>query len=933
MRRVLVSLLLACAVAQLGAFDAAGQQAGVAAEQKGAEFSDALERWRKLQDVEQRIRLGEELLSTEATLATWPLEAPRAGVKAEIAFDLGTAYLARVTGERADSIEKAIAHLEAAFSGWKRETAPVDWARVHNNLAIAYTNRIRGERAGNQELAIAHLKAAEPILTRTAFPQDWGQIQNNLAVVYLGRIEGDHADNLEAGIAHFEAGLLVLTKDADPYRWAMIQHNLAAAYGARKRGERADNREKAIAYQEAALTVFTRDAMPSEWAQAQHNLGIAYVDRIEGDQAENREKAIFHFEQALAVFGRQSTPEMWAQLQHNMGIAYAGRLKGSDADNRRKAIASFEAALTVFTRDALPYDHLRTARLLASTLLEAGELEKASLIQEDARNAFLVLLGQGIEESETRALISDAGPLFSESAYTAAQLGKGERALELANEGHARLLTLAMKLQTTELPEAERGRLDDLRRAIRAEKQAAETLEGTVQADALQKLATLRQEVLALVKSGGEGETQTALGEARAIAASGGAVVVPVVTSYGGKILVMTEAAQASKVSIIDLPELTTERLAKVLIGSFDGPPAGWLAAYFVNYLSGEEKKARWPEWTAAIDKLGPELWLLFAGQLDAILKQQGLKPGARLVWLPSGWLGTLPLGLAQDPASKRRLLDDYEILYAPSLEALAAAQSLIANSAAPSLAAVINPTGDLPGTEKEGAVVASHFAPAARTLLERNAATPQAVLVALKGKSHWHFASHGGFSWQNARQSALLMHGPSRLTVGELLDANGLGRPRLVVLSACETGLHDITSSPDEFIGLPGTFIALGAAGVLGTLWPVSDAATALLIAKFYELHIGSGLSPPAALRGAQSWLREATSGDLDAYAKVAATQGRLEARHLDEIEQELGGKGTNSRGFMPSTEPDPGATGSGAPKRPYAHPYYWAGFIHTGL
>jgi CHAT domain-containing protein len=323
----------------------------------------------------------------------------------------------------------------------------------------------------------------------------------------------------------------------------------------------------------------------------------------------------------------------------------------------------------------------------------------------------------------------------------------------------------------------------------------------------------------------------------------------------------------------------------------------------------------------------------LFAGRLDAVLKQRGLEPGARLVWLPTGWLGTLPVGLAQDPASKRRLADDYEIVYAPSLEALASAEAFIAKAPPPTLAAIINPTGDLPGAEKEGAIVTSHFTPAARTLLERTAATPEAVLSALKGRTHWHFASHGGFSWEDARQSALLMHGPSRLTVGQLLEADGLGRPRLVVLSACETGLYDITSSPDEFIGLPGTFTALGAAGVLGTLWPVSDAATALLIAKFYELHIGSGQSPSAALRGAQTWLRKATDDDLNVYAKVAAAQGRLHSRQLSEIEEAIRADGSPSRALVQSGSPDPTAADAKAPARRYAHPYYWAGFILTGL
>jgi hypothetical protein len=51
-------------------------------------------------------------------------------------------------------------------------------------------------------------------------------------------------------------------------------------------------------------------------------------------------------------------------------------------------------------------------------------------------------------------------------------------------------------------------------------------------------------------------------------------------------------------------------------------------------------------------------------------------------------------------------------------------------------------------------------------------------------------------------------------LTVGRLFDTDDLGRPRLVVLSACETGPHDIDHNPDEFVGQPGAFAALGAAG-----------------------------------------------------------------------------------------------------------------------
>jgi CHAT domain-containing protein len=277
---------------------------------------------------------------------------------------------------------------------------------------------------------------------------------------------------------------------------------------------------------------------------------------------------------------------------------------------------------------------------------------------------------------------------------------------------------------------------------------------------------------------------------------------------------------------------------------------------------------------------------------------------------------------MAQHPSSKRRFADDYEIAYAPSLEALAAARRDLAKARRTTLAVVINPTVDLPGTEAEGRIVASHFAGGGRTLLERGAATPEAVLAALKGRTHWHFASHGTFSWADARQSALIMHGQAALSVGRLLDTGGLGRPRLVVLSACETGLIDITRTPDEFVGLPSAFMALGAAGVVGTLWPVSDEATALLMAKFYELHIGAKLSPLTALHRAKNWLRTATADDLKRFAKAAAKRGRLESRHLAPIEQALSARQADA--YSPNSKNS---------YQSYAHPYYWAGFIHTGL
>jgi tetratricopeptide (TPR) repeat protein len=937
-------MLVAALCVAAGTVQVSAQQSNSPQEQSAADLAGAYQAWKQASDTEEKIRLGERALALalEPKVGAWTFPIPRQRLKAELSAGLGALYVTRARGVSADNLEKAIGFLQAALVTWTREADAQDWAEAHNALGIAYWQRIRGERADNQETAIAHFEAALTVFTHEAVPEQWAQLQNNLAVVHWSRVRGDRAQNVEEAIARFEAVLTVITREKDPDRWAAAQNNLANVFGKRLRGDQADNREMAIAHLEAALSVFSRDAHPDQWAQAQNNLAIAYLGRMRGSVADNQEKAIASLEAALGVFTRDATPQQWAQARHNLGKIYAERIEGDRTGNRQKAIASFEAALTVFTRDAAPLDHLRTSRMLGRVLLESEEWTRVAPIHASAREAFLLLFGQGVSEAEARALITDAGPLFADSAYAALQRREPEKAFELANEGRARLLAVALKLQTIDLPADQRLRLDELRVAIRAAQEAADAAQGTERAAAIDRLIGLRRELFAIVDQGGKGggARTSALAEARRIAAAGGTVVMPVVTDFGARLLVVTAGTRGNDITVVDVPGLNTMRLAELLIGQKDAPHSGWIGAYFVNYLDGPEAKQRWPEWIAAIDRIGPELWGLFGGKLEAALKERGVKRGARLVWLPSGWLGILPLGLAQDPASKRRFADDYQIVYAPSLDALSAGQTLIANPKRPSLAAVVNPTGDLPGTEKEGALVAAHFASADRTVLEGHAATPDAVIAALKGKTHWHFASHGTFSWADARQSALLMHDATPLSVGRLLETEGLGRPRLVVLSACETGLSDITSSPDEFIGLPGTFTALGAAGVLGTLWPVSDAATALLMAKFYDLHLEAGLDPPAALSGAQAWLRAATGDDLNGYAAVAAARGRLQPAQLASLAEELKPASPTHARLAAPLDPATGGNETGAvhtpspqrPAHPYGHPYYWAGFIYTG-
>ncbi len=73
----------------------------------------------------------------------------------------------------------------------------------------------------------------------------------------------------------------------------------------------------------------------------------------------------------------------------------------------------------------------------------------------------------------------------------------------------------------------------------------------------------------------------------------------------------------------------------------------------------------------------------------------------------------------------------------------------------------------------------------------------------------------------------------------------------RLVVLSACETGLGQFASGEGVY-GLAQSLHEAGARAVLATLWPVSDAATAVFMQRFYA-RLAAGDDPQVALQTVQ--------------------------------------------------------------------------------
>lgn len=139
-------------------------------------------------------------------------------------------------------------------------------------------------------------------------------------------------------------------------------------------------------------------------------------------------------------------------------------------------------------------------------------------------------------------------------------------------------------------------------------------------------------------------------------------------------------------------------------------------------------------------------------------------------------------------------------------------------------------------------------------------------------------------------------------LTAKELagLDLRGLD---LVVLSACQTGLGEITG--DGVFGLQRGFKKAGANTLLMSLWKVDDNATQLLMTQFYK-NLLAGKSKFESLREAQKYIR-------DYEVEIETTPDK---RWQSEARQ----KEKQSKKPMPKEFKK---------IKKYKDPFYWAAFI----
>ena len=816
-------------------------------------------------------------------------------------------------------LSEAVAACDAALMILTREANAYSWATAQQNRAAALLRL--GVFAGDPGLlreAAAGFDAALATLNREADAADRVENQQNRAsaLMHLGDLASDPSLLREAVAGH-DAALKDLTKEANPVQWARIQSNRGTAL--QRLGELAGDPavlRAAVAGFDAALEVRTKAAMPAAWAATHVNRAAAFLClwEVTGDVS-HLEAALADWRAALEVLTMASAPDQAMGVVVGLsGALFALGRWGELAEVADPALASGQRMLSGLGRSAREQAVARAADLAdlrAWAELELGGDAGAALRIADGGRARLLALGLGADPLQA-ALEGAAGA----TELSAAQRDEIQAIRDRRDGARARL---GRPIDTGGLTgAAAAARAAEIEAGLRAGLEAALAEEEAFRAaHGLTRPEPAPLVLAAAVPPGGAaamllvtpaGARALVLADAPAESAPGGAAGR---TAGDARDRPEALAQDRASVTVLELPGLDSETLRAWLFGPKGEPGLGGHLGAYQDWQRAHAEWRRRPDdriargemalaldtFSAGIETLLGRIWTQLLGPLDAHLRGLGLAEGAEVALLPPGLLSLLPLGAAAPGPGAAPFAAHWQVSLAPSLTALAAARARrdawreTRGGRFARVAAALDPAGDdhshdggpgggssdaagsdaLPASRAEAPLLAGLF-PARGALACRigGDATLAAVLADLAAADLAHLSTHGRHDFNRPDRSGLMMAGGEVLTLGMLVAGARLPCLRLAVLSACESGLVGLGRASEEFIGLPAGWLQAGAAGVLASHWPVADAATHLLLMRFYEEYLdetGRERCPPArALAGAAGWLRGVRNADLAA-------------------------------------------------------------------
>jgi len=268
---------------------------------------------------------------------------------------------------------------------------------------------------------------------------------------------------------------------------------------------------------------------------------------------------------------------------------------------------------------------------------------------------------------------------------------------------------------------------------------------------------------------------------------------------------------------------------------------------------------------------------------------QQFLDPAKQLCIIPDKSLNFLPFAALLNSSGKY-LVEDFQLEQAASANVFVRSSSNATakeRTSTETLLSVGNPDfdssrftelADLPEAAREAKEVASFYKPA--TILSGADASRSRVIRDSATADVIHFATHAVSDPESPLASKLVLARDSTSASAnggdafEAFDIYGLQLPRtrLIVLSACQTGIER-SYRGEGAVGLSRPFIAAGVPLVIASLWPVESDATANLMISFHRYRKTQKLSTVAALRMAQLDMIHHSSNSENGYGWAAFT------------------------------------------------------------
>jgi CHAT domain-containing protein len=250
----------------------------------------------------------------------------------------------------------------------------------------------------------------------------------------------------------------------------------------------------------------------------------------------------------------------------------------------------------------------------------------------------------------------------------------------------------------------------------------------------------------------------------------------------------------------------------------------------------------------------------------------------ANLTVIPDRWLHYVPFAALRDGATRRFLVQDHSVSYAPSATLLVttrgeAHRSLSHSSRVlafgnPKFDARVFQLPDLPAAEREADAVADLYGH--QKAVVRADATDAAIERMAPSSEILHFAGHAVVGRDAPQLSHLVLASDGRsdgaVFASEIAHWK-LPRTRLVILSGCSTGDGKL-SATEGASSLARAFFAAGVPAVLSSLWAIDDNETADFFIAFHR-RLAQGHPAAVALRETQmEWL-----GDTKSHAHLMSS------------------------------------------------------------